>query len=131
MSKKTEETQTDEQAKEILAEKDAVRPVAGQTTKPVDAETLSHNWQAGSPAIDTNVLSDHPNLQLQKNAKDLADTEENIQKREESDKIAADQAAQLQANGDDKDPSQRDVSDPLYANPGSERHQAWLDKQGK
>lgn len=108
---------TAEQEAEMVRIRDANRPIAGQTQKPADRETLSHLWQEGSAAVVTNVLSEHANTGDSILTK--IDSPENLEAREEAKKLAE------FTFEDQDDCSKRDVSDPLYCQPGSERHKAF------
>lgn len=102
------------------------RKIAGESLKPVDRETASHQYQANSPAVDTNVLSDHPSKELGGSILDKIETPENIKAREDAAELAIESREALYGYGDDIDCSKRDVSDPLYCTPGSERHKSFL-----
>jgi hypothetical protein len=107
------------------------RPIAGASQKPVDRETMSHQYQENSPAIDTNVLSEHPNKELNGSVLDKIETKENLKSKEDAAKQSAEDNQKLYQYDDENiDCSKRDVSDPLYCTPGSERHTKHL-KKGK
>ena len=110
---------------------DANRPIAGSSLKAADRETLSHQYQENSPAVDTNVLSEHPNKDLGGSILDKIETKENVKSKEEAAKQAAlDNQKLYQYDDENIDCSKRDVSDPLYCTPGSDRHTKYL-KKGK
>jgi len=121
MTKKTEE-KTPEQEAELAALETTVRPIAPIHAKAgADQHTLSHNWQPGSPAIDSNVMNEHG--LVSPSIMDKIDTKENIKAREESER-----ATSFYYEDEPEDCSKRDVSDPLYCQPGSERHKAFVKK---
>jgi len=80
MAKKDE--MTAEQEADLVAARDANRIIAGESTKPMDNETASHQYQAGTNAVNTNVLSDHPNKDLGESILDKIETPENLAKKE-------------------------------------------------
>jgi hypothetical protein len=122
MSKKEEEKKEQEEA--LIAARDANRPIAAQDAAPLDAETASHQWQAGSAAVNTNVLSDHPTGN--DSILDKVESKENLKAKADAEKAALDALPELE---DDYDCSKLDVSDLRYCQPGSERHKAFLKKK--
>jgi len=128
MTKKVEEKVTEEQEAALIAARDANRPLAGQAGKVIDQETLSHQWQEGSGAVNTNVLSDHPNRDLNANILEKIQSPENLKAKEDAQKVLDDAAAEA-AKNEDFDCSKLDVSDIRYCQPGSERHKAFKNKK--
>ena len=117
---KHKDEKTPEQKAELESLDTTPRPIAPVHNKAgADKETLSHNWQPGSPAVDTNILNEHGLTSA--SIMDKIDSPENLKAR----KDAAENAATF-AIDDSIDPSKRDVSDALYAQPGSDAHKAYL-----
>jgi len=127
MTKKTETTEQND-AQAIAALEATNRPVAGQASKAVDQALFSHQYQAGSPAADTNVLSNHPNRDLDNNIMAKIDSPENLKAKEDQIKALEDAAADA-AGVEDFDCSKLDVSDIRYCQPGSDRHKAFQKKK--
>lgn len=114
-----EDEKTPEQLAELAALETASRPIAGATKRPADEFTMSHQWQAGSPAADSNVLSEH--LSGNESILTKIDTPENIKAREEAAEV-------LKIEDESVDCSKLDVSNPGYCQPGSDRHKAFVKK---
>ena|SRR5665213_1562974 len=102
-------------------------PIAPSLNKAaVSRETLSHQWQKDSPAINTNAQAGYASEN--DSILDKVDTEENLKKRADAEEV---KKQQLDARlGTDYDCSLLDVSDVRYCNPGSERHRTYLDSKG-
>lgn len=124
-AKEKEVERTEEQQAELTAMELEDRPIAGQTQRPTNYETQSHQWQAGSPAVDTNVLSEYATGN--ESLMDKIDTPENIKAREE----AAKSLVNFAFDDSVEDCSKLDVSDPRYCQPGSVQHKEFLKNKGK
>lgn len=98
MTKKDEMTK--EQEDEMIAKRDANRIIAGENITPMDQETASHQYQAGTNAVNTNVLAGYS--VKTESIMDKIDTPENLKKREEANKAAI-EADKEAAKEDKKD----------------------------
>lgn len=118
------EEMTKEQEADMVAKRDANRIIANEGQVAMDEETASHQYQAGSAAVDTNVTMKPGESILNK-----IDTKENLKAKEDAAKAMSEGLEAIYGYNDDVDCSKRDVSDPLYCQPGSDRHKAFTKKK--